>query len=468
MKKIIVILVLFVLSAFPQGIADGVRLSKTQIGLDARSAALGISFQGLVDNSAALHFNPAGLSLIPSSELSFGVDVIAGHNDNVYLGNSVSSDFSSEGVQNAALVVPFKRSSNNLTFAFGYFNDNDFEYISNLRGVNNNNSYIDFLANRNDVIPSELFLANENNFTPIQDSVGQELRLFEEGNINRIVAGISLDINEKISIGFSGSARFGDFSQRFFLTERDYYSIYNQFSEDQTTVDWRNFTFERRINQSFQAVAATIGIVAKPTENSRLSFAFDVPQYVSVEDNARYDSYSEFDNGDAFAYSEPGNQNETFTTEYDIILPMKFRLGYSINLMGLTATVGAEYTDLNNLEFRSTQPFIEDYNILIPETLGAEFSWGMGIEWAIPVYPAFVRASYGETTNPWVDGRIDLGSTTNVGVGGGLLLGDNFMLDVTYNVLVQEVGRFLYNDIAQPFSLENTISNFVIGVTYRY
>jgi hypothetical protein len=469
MKKIILLTLAVGYLAFGQGIADGVRLSKTKQGLDARSAALGISYQGLVDNSAALYFNPAGLSLIPSSEIGFGINVLVGHNDNLYLGETRSSDYSNETIQNATIVVPFNDSDNNFTFAFGYFNDNDYELISNLEAFNTNNTYISYLAGQGDVIPYEHYLANENNVTPIQDSLLQNLDLFEEGNINRITAGFSFDLNEKISFGFSGAARVGDFSQSFFLTEFDRDNIYNAFSEDQSTSDMTEFRYERRINQSFQAVTGTLGILAKPTENSRLSFSLDLPQYVSVEDNAQYSSFSthEIREPSQIRYFDPEGDNY-ITYEYEVILPMKFRIGYSINLLGLTASVGAEYTDLNNLEFQSTAPFIEDYNVRIPDQLGAEFSWGMGLEYKIPFYPAFVRASYGETTNPWVDGRVDLGSARNAGVGGGLLLGDNFMLDVAYNVSLFDEGRFLYNETAQPFQLVNTVSNFVIGITYRY
>lgn len=467
MKKLALTLLLLSSIAISQGIGDGVRLAKTKQGLDARSSAMGISYQGIVDNSAALYYNPAGLSLIPSSEIGLGINVLVGHNDNVYLGESMSSDYSTESIQNFTIVVPFTDSNNNFTLAFGYFNDNNYEFISNLRAFNENNTYINHLAIEGDVIPYEHFLANEQNVSPVKDSLLQTLNLFEDGNINRYTAGVSVDLNEKISIGFSGAARVGDFSQQFFLNEIDSRQVYQTPSEDQSTVNLNQFTYERRINQSFQAVTGTVGVLAKPTENSRLSFSLDLPQYVSVEDNARYDTYSRFDDGTGYEYFDPEGNNY-ITYEYEVILPMKFRLGYSINLLGLTASVGAEYTDLNNLEFESTVPFIENYNILIPEQLGAEFSWGMGLEYQIPFYPAFVRASYGETTNPWVNGRIDLGSSQNAGVGGGLLLGDNFMLDVAYNVSIFDEGRFLYNETFQPFTLENTVSNFVIGITYRY
>lgn len=470
MIKLIILIFLSVNLSLPQGLLDGVRLVQRQNGVDARSTALGISYQGLIDNGSALYFNPAGLSLVPSQEVSLGLGVLVAHNDNIYLGNSLSSDYSSEYIKNATIVLPFGDSESNFTFAFGYFNDNDYELTTTLSGFNQRNSFIGFLVDNGNEVPTRLEIGggeNGNFFTPIRDSVQQDLRLFESGNVDRITLGFSFDLSEMVAIGFSGAARLGEFNESFFLDEFDRENIYSNLEEDYSNVDFRLMQFENRIRQEFQSVTGTIGIIAKLTKNSRFNFALDLPEFTSVQYGFREDAYAEFDNGDKSDYFFPANPNQYQELEYEVIMPMKFRMGYSINLLGLTATIGAEYTDLNNMEFQSTLPSIEDLNFGIPEELGAQFTWGFGAEYRLPIYPLFLRASYSEMTNPWVNSALDLGAARNVGVGGGLLLGKNIMIDVTYAVRLWNEGRYLYGN-ENPYRMEHTISNFVIGLNYRY
>jgi len=72
--SIILFLVFSNLNSYAQFIEDALRFIKPNAPVSPRASALGESFLGFSDDAACLTLNPAGLTLIPSSELAIGVN----------------------------------------------------------------------------------------------------------------------------------------------------------------------------------------------------------------------------------------------------------------------------------------------------------------------------------------------------------------------------------------------------------
>ena len=59
--------------AMAQTTADALRYMEPNVAVSARSSAFGTSFYGLLDESSAMLYNPAGLTLIRFNEFSVGL-----------------------------------------------------------------------------------------------------------------------------------------------------------------------------------------------------------------------------------------------------------------------------------------------------------------------------------------------------------------------------------------------------------
>ena len=113
---------------------------------------------------------------------------------------------------------------------------------------------------------------------------------------------------------------------------------------------------------------------------------------------------------------------------YNVTTPFVYCAGVSFNFQGLTVTGGVEYTDVTQLEFSEGTQKVQDLNIQIVQSLTGQLTYGFGAEYQLPVFPAFVRASYAVTTSPYIDNTPNA-DLTFLSVGGGLYIGEKVRLD---------------------------------------
>lgn len=187
----------------------------------------------------------------------------------------------------------------------------------------------------------------------------------------------------------------------------------------------------------------------------------DLPNYYEITEQWRYDAESNFDNLD---YVTVRNSGES---KYSVRTPIKFNIGASYNIFGLTLTGGMSYMDVTNLNFESDDNFTEELNLIVPERLAsAKIDWGVGAEYQFPMYPVFLRASYSSNNTPYRQGFIDLTTMKTLAVGAGFLVGKNFMLDVSLSNRDYEETIFVYSN--QSYLNVRDITNVIVGISYRF
>lgn len=471
------ILIIFILSSafslYSQNLEEGLRLTRRDNGVSARSNALGMSYQGINDDGAALYFNPAGLFLVPVSEIQVGANVkyIKSYID--YIGNDYTNDRSNQNLSNFTFVAPLTYDESKITLAIGYFRDYNFDDQLNFSTFNPNGSFIKSMANNGNFLVSDLGLSPINNpeLSPINDSLQQNYSLKLEGANSRFSMGLALALGKKAAIGFSYSLFSSDYSNYRKLDEIDVNNKYNfNDSEGFTNVDFSYMNSDVKYSQNITGHTGTVGFMLTPTEKSRVFISVDLPTLYMIEDTYSDDFYVKFDNGDNSSLTNNSKISYNVTTSF------KFNFGASYNIVGITVSGAMSYMDMTNLKF--TEPddtrvitgsinFFNDINQTIDERLAsAKIDWGLGAEYKFPLYPVFLRASYSSNNTPYREGFRDLSTIKTLAVGAGFLVSDKIMLDASLSNSRFDETYFAYSN--QPYFIERNNTNVFIGFSYRF
>lgn len=477
MRKNIIFLIILssAFSMYSQSLEDGLRLTRRDNGVSPRSNALGMSYQGINDDGAALYFNPAGLFLVPVSEIQVGANVkyIKSYID--YVGNDFTNDRSNQNLSNFTFVAPLTNDESKVTLAIGYFRDYNFDDLLNFSAFNPNASYIKSMSVNKNFVVSDLGLAPFNNpeLSPINDSLQQNYSLKLEGANSRFSMGLALALGKKAAIGFSYSLFSSDYSNYRKLDEIDVNNKYKfNDSEAFTDVDFSYMNSDVKYAQNITGHTGTVGFMLTPTEKSRVFISVDLPTLYMIEDTYSDDFYVKFDNGE---FSTPPEKNVD-KISYNVTTPFKFNFGASYNILGITVSGAMSYMDMTNLKFSEpgdtrvitgTIDFFDDINQTIDERLAsAKIDWGIGAEYKFPLYPVFLRASYSSNNTPYREGFRDLSTIKTLAVGAGFLVSDKIMLDASLSNSKFDETYFAYSN--QPYFIERNNTNVFIGFSYRF
>lgn len=461
MKNILIITSFFLCySLNAQFIEDGLRLTQQENGISPRSNALGMSYYGINDDGAALYYNPAGMQLIPATEIQAGLAVKYLNSDINYLNKEFTNDRSDQYLSNFTFVAPFESEGNKYTIGFGYFNDKSFYDFNNFSIFNGKNSFIS--ANSNKQFIQDLALSNNNGFTPLQDSLQQNYSLLQDGSNSRFTGGFSFSLGKIFSFGASLSGFSTDYSYVKKLDEIDVLNKYQvQDNVNWSNVDFTSLYYTEKLSQDISGITGSIGLMATPTEKSRVFLSVDLPNVYTIKEKWNYNATSDYDNQDYVNVKNSGESKYTVTT------PTKFNLGVSYNLFGLTLSGAMSYMDVTNLKFSSDDNFTNDINEIVPERLAsAKIDWGIGAEYQLPFYPVFLRASYSSHNTPYRQGFIELGTMVTKAVGAGVMIGKNIMVDVSLSNRDYDETTFVYT--GQSYKNIRDITNVLVGFSYRF
>lgn len=461
MRKVLIItsfLISYIANA--QNIEDGLRLTQSENGISPRSNALGMSYYGINDDGAALYYNPAGMQLVPATEIQAGLAVKYLNSDINYLSKGFTNDRSDQYLSNFTFVAPFESEGKKYVIGFGYFNDKSFYDFNNFSIFNGKSSFI--AANSKKPFMNDLALSNQNGFTPINDSLQQNYSLLQDGSNSRFTGGFSFSLNKIFSLGVSLSGFSTDYSYNRKVDEIDALNKYQTFdATNWSDVDFKSIYYTEKLSQDISGITGSIGLVATPTEKTRVFLSVDLPNVYTIKEKWNLNAVSDFDNQDYVNVKDNGE------SKYTVITPTKFNLGVSYNIVGLTISGAMSYMDMSNLKFTSSDNFTDELNEIVPERLAsAKIDWGFGAEYQLPFYPIFLRASYSSHNTPYRQGFIDLGTMTTKAVGAGVMVGKNIMVDVSLSNRDYDKTTFVYS--GQSYLNVRDITNVLVGFSYRF
>jgi len=456
MKRLFLAFFFLPLLAEAQFIEDGLRLGEVNSVISARAAGLGVSYIGINDDGASLRINPAGLSLLPTDELSFGFAFRNLQTETQYNGQSFDqTPTNSFYLSNIILAIPIDEDN---TMAIGYFNEaqNDMRIEYNTFNENPNSS----IFSQKQQLGFDLYLAPDR-FNPlVTDSVRQDNFTIIEGGKHSIYFGGAFKVHENISFGFNIAPKWGSITTDRIYSEFDATNKYNQPSQDFSTVDFNSFEMTEFLRQDYTGVTGAIGFQVNYSDFLRFGGNVEMPSYYLVEESYGA-SYAAFFDQDA-----PVDLSEEFENEYSVITPPVFSGGVSLHFLGTTVTAGISYADYSQMEFDADDYSLVDLNRDILRQLKGKTTYGVGAEYQFPALPLTARVSYEHFVSPFYeDGPEASGST--YAIGGSLLVGEQTSVDGVFRyrdynfVSVFPGGNNFITNVEQPLTI-------AIGLTYRY
>jgi hypothetical protein len=429
-----------------QSIDDGLRHTQFNTAPTARMAALGAGYIGVADDFGALYSNPAGLTLLPLAEFSAGLQATFVRNRTTYFGQSTDWSASpSFALSHIGLALPIRGRDLTLCFALGFSRENEFSDADSVIGFNPSSSIVqqwvrsqngaDLTTNR----AWQLALADTVRgrfITPLTGNLTQAAFTQQSGGMNAFTLGGAFDIGTTFSFGASVLFSFGNYTYTRDYQETDTQNRYNRLDViNFTTIDFTNLTVRDSYTQQIGGVRAVLGGQARIGDNVRVSLAATTPGAYQITESYSSNSVALFDNGDTKRYGT-GSQSGTGDYTYTVTTPWKFAGGVSVHFSGLTATIGGEYVNLQEMKFApsdgsASSGVLNDLNANLRRVLVGQPNVGVGAEYEIPNAPVVVRGSVTYLGSPYQQSSLQA-SATILAAGAGVYLAPNTRLDAMY------------------------------------
>jgi hypothetical protein len=405
-------------------------------------SALGASYLGMADDFGALYTNPAGLTLLPSTEFTIGGNLLANTNTTRFYGTQSTAPLAvGGGLSHVGLAIPIRSRDMAWSFAFGYGREDDFSEREALVGTNPASSMIQsWVANQRggDISQNRayrLFVADtvQGRFiSPVRGGLNQRAMTVQSGNLNNFSGGVGVDIVKGLAAGVSVIGTWGSYSYNREYSEDDTRNIYNRNDViNFTNVDFTRLAANESVIHEITGLRAVLGLQAKIGDNIRVNGSATTPGRYTVRELSNWTGRTVFDNGDEKFLSENG------LTSFILTTPWVFSAGVSAHFSGLTLTGGFEYADMTSLRFQAglnVNPIdvglYNDLNITATRVLNAQPRWGVGAEYEFADVPFAVRGSFTQTASPYINGNL-FGMANVVGVGAGWYWTSNIRLDAT-------------------------------------
>ncbi len=428
-------------SLFAQNENDAIRLSVPGIITDARSLGLGNSNMTRNGDYSAMIFNPAGLALSTTSQLSGSFYYRYFQNQSTFFGYRDSYKNSSTELNQLGYLYKAPTSRGSLVYGFGYQKDKDFTSSLSFNGFNpNNNSMIQDLTDKNDDVPYLLGLSyplflNDKEYlgdtTIINGRLGQSGTIIEDGGINRYSLGAGVELAKGVYIGGSMNYLSGSYRNNREYYEDDVSNYYQEPTDigDPNTKNFQTFYFNDEISWKMSAWEFRFGFVIDWWDFIRIGASTKLPTTFSIKENYYFEAYSQFDRN-YFINILPSDS----PVEYEIKTPLEFSLGTSINFRILNINAQATFIDYSQMEFSGNldQSIIRENNRVINSNFKAVLNYNLGAELKIPYTEIRARAGIMYNTSPYKNDPQNF-DRVYLTAGAGIIAGDALKFDVAYS-----------------------------------
>lgn len=500
MKKIIAavgLLLCFPYLIWAQSDEEALRFSQFTVGGSARFIGVGGAFGALGGDFGSLSFNPAGLGVYRSSELSFspavtGTSLQTNFLSGVNEANKVKFNISNFGIVIASDLTR-KNSQNKwkrVNFGFGANRTNDFNRTTYYRGYNADNSLVDYyleeLNSGAGIPPSQItstypfssalvwesYLVNPNSsdtnhYTSVipDGDVQQDNRIDENGSAMEYVFSIGSNYDDRLFLG----ATLGMPSIHYSFS-----SSYVESDVNQTIPDFSNFQLYDNLTSNGIGFNGKFGIAYRANDWIRLGGAIHTPTIYYMHDD--YNSYinAVLDTSQGAAYSTPYG-----SYDYDLITPWRALGSVAVFFKQYGfISVDYEFVDYGAMHYKfSRYAPVEDLayegtlNQSIDQKYGTASNVRVGGEF---VYDLFrFRAGFGYNGSPFKSGVASNGyDYSRVDISGGFgVKTDVFSVDAAY---IHSAS----NEFYQPYSLSSEFvpgvgikrntGNFVVTFAYKF
>jgi hypothetical protein len=470
----------WLLPAAAQNFNDALRLSYPGLGSSARALGMGNAFTSVSDDFSAVFFNPAGLGLIRSFEISGGLDHGIYNNDVTFFENISPFSNSTTNFIKAGLVMPLPTTQGSMVLGFGYNRQKSFRNGFNFDGFNSgSNSMIQDLTSVNDDIPFRLGLSyplydqQTDNYlkdtTIINGMLNQSGTILEDGKIDAWSFSGSVEIAKNVFIGGTFNYLTGNYKRDREYFEDDTRDIYDNSTltdpNDPVTSDFNTFYFNDIIDWNITGWDFKFGAYYKFLGFLSFGGAIKFPSQITVDEKYYVNSSSYFVNDGGYDLNPAIDSR----VEYRVSTPYEFTGAASMKILFLLVSAEATYIDYSQMEF--TDGFDPSYrsqrNKEIKELFKGVANLNIGAEVKIPFTQIRVRGGAMYFPSPYKNDPVEF-DRKYLTVGAGVILGSSFSVDAAFiHGWWENFGDNYGSGISRTFQ-KVTEERFIINFAHRF
>ncbi len=442
---------------------DLVRYSKSNYTINARSAGLGASYNGILNDNAAIISNPAGITLTNLSEISVGLNNKFNYNTYSFLDRTSNTEINRMKLNNFSIASPIFKEVNhpkNLFFGISYNSYGVSDREIDITTFNPNLTYTGYESTFGRSWTKNLGLNTDQFEDLITDSLTQNYKLVETGRRHNLLFALASEVEESFSIGGSLNIFYGSFEYNRVINEEDTRHIYES---DDPSINQEFDKVRHTLNYSQDYISASfnLGLIYNLDSTYRFSLNFVTPESMVIDELFTERATLTTDDGRQYSYDNLGSAN---SNTFKVSLPWTLAVGSSYKLSDLIITGSAKMKGFNSIEFTDTDDeYYLDLNNDLTNQLKTSFELGGGFEYDIPYTILTIRGGYTLVTSP-IEGSNDYSEL----ISGGLSIFpiESLRLDLFYQAYKSDENIFIYGNA----NLDNQIQsdNFGIGITYRY
>ena len=508
--------------AAAQSIDDALRAGQRLPATGARMMALGGAGVSGIADYGALYRNPAGLGYSKHSSFFLAMQLQSIEDASSSTTTGFTADQRSGSLTPMRLSglgvvyrVPTRRGS--LVLAGGFNQVQSFDRFLQFGGINDEStvatSFLPFdseyrLSGSNLILadfpyigyvaglfaPDGETLRDNPETYPFLEAVqaGTELDQFgdvqESGRLNEINLGGAIEFSEGVMLGVSANMVAGSYAFTSLFSEEDIYNQntsddYSLTLEDGSVVEgFHRLEYNQFLDSDFVGFGARIGLSGAAVGRFRWGATFESPTFFNVQEAYSLRLETQFDTGDALAYTSADGDEGDGVFDYDLRTPARMSVGLGYHANWATILFDVEWVDWKTMRFfaNSDGDFFSDLNASIRRELKSVTNTRFGIE--VPLGRFVVRAGRSTRLHPY-KGSIP-GST-----GAALDLDRKYRsIGLAFNVnnrMVLEASAIStrYESVYRPYpedaegarqditlSIDETIDDrfFVFGAKYRF
>ncbi len=487
---IILTSIIYISYAFSQNEADALRYSQRFFGSTARSVGLGGAFASLGGDFSTIGYNPAGLAVFRTTELTFTPSFSMDNISSRYMGTSRSDSKYSYGFYNLGFVASFNNDKQagwvGMNIGLGYNRHNNFNRNQVIEGVNYESSMADFFIDgteqysAQDRYPDQLdpFWERLAFDTYVIDTVGgptwyetpvmlgqtQREIISTNGNTGEWLFSFGANYEHKLYLGASISIESVNYTRNSKYSETDDLDL-SHFSQ---------FDFLRKLNTTGAGYTFKAGAIYKPVEMFRIGASFHLPTFYNLKDEYSHKMESWFDTGDyyeAVPTTTEGNEIGPRVKEYSLTTPFRFIGGLGVMLPQQLGVISVDYEfiDYTSIRFRETDGGYDfDYeNKVIQDVYRPTGNLKAGAELRFGQF--MIRGGYAYYGSPYASGQDNEDAGYSAYSAGFGFRERSFFLDFGYVMTTQEENYYLYQYEGMQAALGKSRNNrFLVTVGFRF
>jgi hypothetical protein len=484
---------------YAQNETDALRFSERFFGTTARSAAMGGAFASLGGDFSSLGYNPAGIAVLRTTELTFSPSFTMDEAATTFYGDRRTENNYNLGLGNLGFIASFNRKRESglvgTNFGVGYHRHNDFNRHQIVEGMNPHSSMADYFifhpaTGAFGTLPQNLdpFWERLAYDTYVIDSpdddpsayfpmvpLGARQReiISTSGNTGEWLFSFGANFDHTLYLGATFSIESVDFTRNSTYTETNV--------NDRADYYFEEFRFRRNLGTTGTGYTFKAGAIFTPFQLIRLGASVHLPTFYSLTDEWSHEMESWFASDfppGRYHRAVPTTQNDNpigpRVKDYSLTTPFRFIGGAGLMLPGQLGVISVdyEYVDYTSMRLRETDGGHDFYetNQTIQNVYRAAGNLKGGVELRFGQF--LVRGGYAYYGSPYASGQLNSDANRTSYSGGFGFRERNFYIDLAFVRTLQDLNYLLYEQVPdmemQPASGRFTNDRFLVTAGIRF